>query len=642
MRLPRWARRLNRRRTPRLPAATVIDALPAAPPGMLPVPLTAAAAGFDLDAAAWKTWRFGDRAWQAEAWRLYDITGPLRFVSNWIGKSLSRCRLHVVELDDAGNPLGETGDPDIAALASVPFGAGNQRAEALKLAGIDLFVGGECYIVGTGDGGPNGTSAWWVVTGRQINRRGDQITIKRSPLLGGGVHVFRPGVDILERVWTPHPNDAMEPDSPVRSAIPDLRELEVLRKREFAELDSRLAGAGLLCIPDGIDLPRGDQDPPGSAGFIALLQRTMAASMRNRDTAEAVVPIILGGTAEAIKEIRHLTFWSELSDQVLPLSKAAVEKLGIDLDIPPEILTGLGASNHWSAWQVSDEAVTVHITPVADTIAAALTAAYLTPALAQMGAEPGRYAYALDTAALTVRPNRAADATTAHDRMLLSDEATRAAGAWSDADKPSDAERLRRLTQQLFLSNPEAVLASAELREIIGLPGPPTPAPAPPVPAEDNTGDTSPPEPVADDQAPPAQPVPSQTQPEPRPVPADASLLPIARYAVRRALAVAGGRLVPHRQRPAGVPRHQLHVHASPLARAGMDVDRLLTGAWDDLGDALDGIPADPAALADTLDQLVRGCIADARPLDEHAVDAAVAGLVRRPPRQVRPPCPAR
>jgi hypothetical protein len=635
MRLPRWARRLNRRTTTTFPPTAALEAIPVeqvAPPGLLPLPLTAAAAGIELDAAAWKEWRFGDRAWQAEAWRLYDITGPLRFISNWVGKSLSRCRLHVVELDSAGNPAGEVDDPELAALASVPFGAGDQRAEALKLAGIDLFVGGECYVVGAAGAGKQGTDAWWVVTGRQISRRGDQITIKRTPRLGGGIHTFRPGVDIIERVWTPHPNDAMEPDSPVRSAIPDLRELEVLRKRLFAELDSRLAGAGLLCIPDGIDLPRGADDPAGSAGFVALLQRTMAASLRNRDTAEAVVPIVVGGAAEAIKEIRHLTFWSDLSDQLLPWSTAAVDALGIDLDIPPEVLKGLGSSNHWSAWAISDEAVKVHIAPVADTIAAAVTDAYLAPALVGLGVDPARYAYALDTSALTVRPNRAADATTAHDRMLLSDDATRHAGAWTEADKPSDAERLRRLTQQLFLTNPDAVLASAELREIIGLPGE---LATPPV--NDDTGDAPPPEPVADEQAPPQQPVPSQTRPEPRPVPADAALLPIARYAARRALSVAGGRLVPHRQRPAGMPRHQLHVHATPLTRAGMDVDRLLAGAWDDLGDALDGIAVDPVDLAARLDALVRGCLTSGTALTEPMVDAAVTAT-----RPGRLPCPAR
>jgi hypothetical protein len=635
MRLPRWARRLNRRRT--LAVSAELTAIPtqrAAPPGMLPVPLTAAAAGVELDAAAWRTWRFGDRAWQAEAWRLYDITGSLRFVSNWVGKSLSRCRLYVTELDAAGNATSEVDDPEIAALASVPFGFGPQRAEAIKLIGIDLFIGGECYIVGE-SGGAQGNDAWWVVTGRQIQRRGDQITIRRSPLHGGGMFTFRPGRDIIQRVWTPHPNDAMEPDSPVRSAIPDLRELEVLRKREFAELDSRLAGAGLLAIPDGIDLPRGDQDQPGSDGFVVLLQRTMAASMRNRDSAEAVVPIVIGGDGEAIKQIRHITFWSDLSEQVLPLRKNAIENLSIDLDIPPEVLTGLGSSNHWSAWQVSEEAINLHITPVADQAAAALTSAYLTAALTAMGVDPSRYAYAMDTAPLAARPNRSADATTAHDRLLLSDEATRQAGAWSDADAPTPEERLRRLAEKLFQTKPEVVLASAELREILNLPAAPTPIPT----SDGGTGDGQPPEPEQDGQSPPEQPVPSETQPAPRPVPADASLLPVARYAARRALAVAGGRLVPHRQRPDGVLRHRLHLHVAPVDQT--TATKLLAGAWDDLPDALDGIDVDPAAVTAALDGLARACLTCGMPLDERSVDALFADGGPRPAGR-RLPCPAR
>lgn len=636
MRLPRWARRLNRRRT--LAVSAELTAIPtqrAAPPGMLPVPLTAAAAGVELDAAAWRTWRFGDRAWQAEAWRHYDICGPLRFVANWVGKSLSRGRLYVAELDDAGNVLGETDRPDIAALASVPFGAGPQRSEAFRLSGIDLFVGGEAYLIGASKAGADGRDAWWIVTGRQIKRRGDQVTISRSPLHGGGVHEFRPGIDVIERVWTPHPNDAMEPDSPVRSAIPDLRELEVLRKRLFAELDSRLAGAGLLCIPDGIDLPRGDQDPPGSAGFIALLQRVMAAAMRNRDTAEAVVPIIVGGDAEAIKQIRHMTFWSELSEQLLPLSKNAVEALAIDLDIPPEVLTGLGSSNHWSAWQISSEAITLHITPVAEQLAAALTHAYLTSALKEMGEDPSRYAYAMDLAPLAARPNRTADATTAHDRLLLSDEATRQAGAWSDADAPTPEERLRRLAEKLFQTKPEVVLASVELREILNLPAAPTPSPT----SDGGTGDGQPPDPEQDGQSPPEQPVPSETQPAPRSVPADASLLPVARYAARRALAVAGGRLVPHRQRPDGVLRHRLHLHVAPVDQA--TATKLLAGAWDDLPDALDGIDVDPAAVTAALDGLARACLTRGVPLDERSVDALFADGGPRPAGR-RLPCPAR
>jgi hypothetical protein len=629
MRLPHWSRIFRRHATTTAPLVADLVAVPANPSREPLAALTGSYAPVALDAAAWRTWRFGDRAWQTEAWRHYDICGSLRFVANWVGKSLSRAVLEVVELDDAGNPGQVTADATIAALATVPFGNADQRAEAFKLAAIDLFVGGECYLIGeSGSGG--GQDAWWVVTGRQIRRQGDQITVVRSPRVGGGIHQFRPGIDVIQRVWTPHPNDAMEPDAPTRSSIPDLRELEVLRKREFAELDSRLAGAGLLCIPDGIDLPRGDQDPAGSAGFIELLKRIMAASMRNRDTAEAVVPIIVSGDADAIDKIRHLTFWSDLSDQLLPLRKNAVENLALGLDIPPEVLLGFGSSNHWSAWAISDEAVTLHIAPPANQLAAAYTDAYLAPALAVLGADPTRYAYRMDLSALTVRPNRAADAATGHDRMLLSDQATRRAGAWADADAPDTEEYIRRLVEKLLLARPDAVLADQKLRELLGLPGGPALAGV-------TTGGTppAPPEPEPDDQAPPAQPAPSETRPNPQPAPADAAaaLIPVARYAVRRALAVAGGRLVPHRQRPEGVPRHRLHLHADPGGVDDVTATKLLAGAWDDLPDALEGIDVDPRAVVFTLDGLARACLTRGVPLDERLIDALFADAG---PRQTR------
>jgi hypothetical protein len=37
------------------------------------------------------------------------------------------------------------------------------------------------------------------------------------------------------------------------------------------------------------------------------------------------------------------------------LRREAVERLAIGLDMPPEVLLGLGDSNHWSAWQVDEQ-----------------------------------------------------------------------------------------------------------------------------------------------------------------------------------------------------------------------------------------------------------------------------------------------
>lgn len=516
-----------------------------------PKPLTAAVSTLSFDSASWKNYRFGDRAWQADAWRLYDITGQLRFVANWVGNSISRCTMYVAELNHDGSVGAKVEDPAIAELANGPLGSGDNRAESLRLMGIDLFVGGEAFLIVEAEAGEDGSDLWWVVTSRQIKRTGDQITVTRSPLYGGGTMTYRDNVDLILRIWTPHPADTMEADSPARSAIPDLRALEGLRKRQFAELDSRLSGAGLLALPDSLELPRGEDDPPGSTGFFAYLMRAFGRSLRDRSSAEAMVPIIISGPADDIQKINHVTFWSELSDKIEPMREGALRSLAQSLDIPPEVLLGLGSANHWSAWAISDEAVQTQIKPLLTRISAALTIGYLHPALELMGiTDPQRYTYAFDTAPLTTRPNRIADAINLHDRTLLSDDAARDAGAWGTESAPDSEEKTRRLLEKLLLSQPDAILGDQVLREYLGLPAGSGPA----------TGTTSPePEPVADERKPPEQPAASDGEP------AEDRLSILAEISARRALALLGTRLVPHARRPVNVPRHQLHVHHGPV-----------------------------------------------------------------------------
>ncbi len=547
--------------------------------------LTAAVATVQLDGVAWQTYRFGSREWQTEAWRLYDITGPLRYVAGWIGNSVSRCRLYVAEVDATGEAGEETDDPDIAALAAGPLGSGPAKDEALRLCGVNLFVPGEAYIVAEADGSSTGDDQWFVVSGRQIRRTGDQIIIRRSMLFGGGDMIYRPDVDLILRSWTPHPADTDEPDSPARSAIPDLREIEALRKREFAELDSRLTGAGLLPLPAEMDFPRGPNDPTGLQGFTNRLMQAMGISLQDRSSAEAMVPIAITVPGEFVDKIKPVTFWSELSAQLLPLREGAVRSLARSLDIPPEVLLGQADSNHWTSWQTSEDAVTTQIVPILSRIADALTTGYLRRALEQMGADPDAYVYAFDTSPLTVRPNRSADALSYHEAGLLSDEAAVEAGAFRPDQMPNDVERVRRLMERLVVANPQ-LITDPTIQNILGVGSisiAPAPTPAPtPAPAED-----------------PGQPVDQPTDIPQRDPQADptAALVAVANLAVRRALSLAGCRLVPHTQRDryAGTPRHQLHTRYGQISPGR--ADDVLRGAWDELPDVAADLGLDPRQL---------------------------------------------
>ena len=419
------------------------------------IALAGATAQVDLGASSsWKTWKFGNKDWQTEGWRLYDIVPEHHFLAGRIGDSVAQARLYVTEVDDTGEETGEVQEERIKRLAAVPLGTGAQRDDNLRLAGIDLAVGGECWIVGEGAASaPEAAEgSWFVVTGAALSRTGDEIAVRRPQIRGGSKLVLTDGQDILIRCWRPHPNDTDQADSFTRSAIVPLREIELLTKREFAELDSRLTGAGIMFLPEGVDFPRGEDDPAGLAGFMAYLQRAAAASMADQSRASAMVPImatIPDEMVEHLDKLQPINFWSELSAEITPMKDKAIQRLASSAEIPGEVLTGIGDANHWTAWLISDEGIR-WIRGYLGLIADALTRGFLRRALESMGvANPERYAFAFDTSTLASKPNRLDEAIQLHERHLIRDDEVVKAGAFSVDQMPTVQERAAQILLSL-------------------------------------------------------------------------------------------------------------------------------------------------------------------------------------------------
>lgn len=566
--------------------------------------LTAASVRMSFNGVGWKTWRWGDTAWQLEAWRMYDIIGELRKYANMIGALVSKCRLYVAKIDDNGDPGEEVEDPEIARLAQDPLGKGPAKDEALRLLGVDLAVVGEAYIVAEANGKEDGEDLWYVVSGSEISTQGTGLVITRPASYGlGGELLFREGEDLLIRCWTPHPRRTMWADSSVRSAIPVLRKIEATMKRSFAELDSRLTGAGLLALPQGIDFPRGDGVPQGIDGLAQILMNTMATSIEDRASSEAMVPILASMPGDAIDKIKLITFWSELSDKIQEMEDAAIRRLAVGLDIPPEALTGIGSTNHWNAWAVEESTIKTFIEPILQRIAEALDHGYLDPALEYMGLEPSDYTYVFDTTPLKVRPDRAADANTLHGQLILSDESTRKANNFGEEDAPTPEEQVRRQLLTAIVTKPE-LLADPNVQKVLGIAGlfddkvatvgqPPAPEPVGNGAEEGdrdpgNTSGAGEPSGASQKQEPNTNP----SRGEATPPAADgtmAMLHPVCTYAVVQALGLAGSRLVPHRERDkwgAGVLKHQLHQRHGAVTSER--AEWALRGAWDTLSVATD------------------------------------------------------
>ena len=430
--------------------------------------------------------------WQDEAWDLYDEVGELRFVTNSLANSISRARVfaaYAPEGDDEATPIHPDGqDVDADALladATVRAIGGGAigRSELLRRLAVQLFVPGDGYLVGLPAGllddqmpepegpipveGPPEVSLadldWHTLSVNEVTFRGTTLVLS----LGDDRKREVDADDaIVVRVWRPHPRRWWAADSPVRANLPVLRELVGLTKHVGAGIDSRLAGAGLLVLGNSVEVvssstddPSGDLDGDEVSNFVDALIETMTTPIRDRDSAAAVVPLTIKVPDDVVDKIQHLTFSTPFDDRAKDLRDEAIRRLALGLDAPPETLLGMGGTNHWSAWQIEESTVKVHIEPVLALLCDALTTEYLWPVLAEAGvADPRRFVVWFDTTDLTLRPNRAVDAQALYDRGQLSGRALRRESGFGEDDAPQQPDRAVEIALGMLQDSPGVIV----------------------------------------------------------------------------------------------------------------------------------------------------------------------------------------
>lgn len=599
--------------------------------------------------------------WQQDAWELYDSVTELRFGLTWMANACSRVRLYVGKIDPDGSsdpiPVDAQSDPDtppdpqaLKLLAPLEELGGGQlgQSEMLRRIAVHLNVPGESYLVGFDDH-ETGERRWLVCSSDEIQSTGGNLKVA-SPDMPGAYLTVDPTRSTILRIWRPHPRTAHQPDSPVLALRQPLRELVDLSSHITASAESRLAGAGVLFVPDELTIPAPEQsegaNPLHADAFTASLIEAMAAPLKNRDSASAVVPLVVRGPADKGKEIKHLTFSTELDANAQELRQSAIRRVATGMDMPPEILTGTGSVSHWGQWQIEETALKLHIKPTLGLICDSLTTHYYQPALKALGVKDwAKYAIWYDASELSLRPNRSPEAEQAYTQGVISEAAYRRELGFADEDAPADEERQRRLTQQVALSN--ANLAPWLLPELgVDLPdqarqaatpeGTPAPLtrPANPnnvgqldpagrpagLPAGQNAGRNSPPQhdqraPTRDDLAR------AMTAAATRHAPAWRRRC--LDMAVRRALARAGQWLIratprAQRARLQQMPREQVHLtlHADPQS-----LDQMLRGAYEEFHEATPG----EACLHQAVDHYVRALLIAREEHHPDYLDRAIA-----------------
>lgn len=436
--------------------------------------------------------------WQADAWDTYDQVGEQRFLASTLANRMSQARLFVGRLPenptDAPEPL-EDGTPFevFQALQKTPAALG----QMVRRWGVLLFIAGEGYLAGIPREVPTipdaSTPDWISPIGQDeessmslsdldwLALSEDEVSVsdddKVTVTVAGEARELDGDTCWLVRIWRPHPRRAIEPESPTRSSLPVLRELIGLTMHVSAQVDSRLAGAGVFLVPQEaakeIKRRNGvDDEEDITEDLTAMLMEAMLTPIGDRSNASAIVPLVLEVPGESIEQFRHLTFSTPLDGESRALREEAIRRLALGQDCPPELLLGVGAMNHWGAWLVREDVVTTHIEPPLALICDAMTSQYLWPILEQQGMAPEeaqQYIIWYSVEHLIVRPNRGQDALNLYDRGELSGPALRDTTGFSETDAPEIEEDVDALDPAVALAL-DMVRAAPSLAQAPGLP----------------------------------------------------------------------------------------------------------------------------------------------------------------------------
>lgn len=548
----------------------------------------------NLEGRGWQSYKFGDTSWQTEVWRLYDVIGELRFLADWIGSACSRVRIYVAEVDKNGRVQKEVTDKKIAGLADNLFGGPTQKAELIRLLGINLTLVGDAYIIGRSTDDPE-SDEWFVLSCSELKKYNRTGVVEFTNMFGEPEQLD-PENDMIIRVWTPHPRRTQWAQSPTRAAMPMLWEIERLTRYVFSQIDSRLVSAGLLPIPKEVSFPDEDADIPGAEGLAQALMKAGSRSLKGEGTAAGVIPMIVEMPEEALGKINVVQFGSELSTQSKELKTEALRRFATAMDIDPSILSGAGEANHWGAWQIMEGQIKVHIEPLMTRICDAITKAYLKAALKAIKADPARYVFWYDTAPLVVRPERGKEAREMYKEGIVGRETVIQLNDLKLSDIPDEKEDARNFIRELMLRDANLFQIPA-VRELAGISkemlppetvfpaqggaGPPPP-PAPPTGITPTPGQALPVDSVA--QNAPGGPPPATP---PAGLAASASVAPInmfviANATVLRAMELAGKRLAGNQHRHQfACPAYEFHTKIKVTGEE--HAARLLNGTWDHL-----------------------------------------------------------
>lgn len=267
--------------------------------------------------------------WQKRAWDLWDCIGELHSPTSYVADAVaSRMGWKVDDLDPEES------------LAYLQETLGNTDiSEFIRLNCLNYQGNGETWVLQYEDG----------FDVKSVADPDLKKAIERSIA--------------YVRVYKAHPRNTELADCAMKTVLDPAEELSVLSALNRSQSRSRIANVGVWLYPS-------QQQSEGGNPFATTLPEAMKAAIKDVSSPAAWSPIVHKMDKDLIATVRHVTPDRSYDDKVQQKIDQCIRRIALGLDIPPELLMGIGSSsNHWGAWISQDETINGTLMPLSSVIA---------------------------------------------------------------------------------------------------------------------------------------------------------------------------------------------------------------------------------------------------------------------------------
>lgn len=260
--------------------------------------------------------------------------------------------------------------------------------------------------------------------------------------------------------------------SPIFNILPQLKQWVLCSQVIDAIARSQL-NAQMLFIPHEVSFgPPDEWEDPGnpSTGYDELeeqLHDHTGRSVDDNSSPTRLNPLLLRGPAAiklgdksipTLQAMGLVTISRELDTYLQAIRSELLLTMAWSLDCPPEVMMGNSQTNHWNGFLNDDEFIQRDVVPLGNKILNLVTHKYLRPMLmmtqGMTEAETEWFRFRLDESQIAANPDKSAVATTAHEAIVVSDEAWLENLGLDPGDMASDDEKARRILEKIAMAFP--------------------------------------------------------------------------------------------------------------------------------------------------------------------------------------------